>query len=111
MDVESRENELMEIESSDFDEADRGEEIERMASPADTVQWTLGGKNLPRSEIKYGAQILIIYVIILSCIINLSFGKSELTNVWLSLLCSCTGYILPSPYMPSTKSKQQTVVD
>ena len=105
MDDQPRELELMEIESDEGD----GEEIERMASPADTVQWSLWGKNLPRSEIKYFAQILIIYVIILSCIINLSLGKSDLTNVWLSLLCSCTGYILPSPYMPSAKTKPHVV--
>ena len=54
------------------------------------------GKNVPKAEIVYFCQIIIVYIIVITSIVNLSLnnGNSEL---WISLLCSAIGYVLPSP--------------
>ena len=54
------------------------------------------GTRVPQAEIVYFCQMIIVYVIIITSIINLSLqnGSSEL---WISLLSSCIGYALPSP--------------
>ena len=59
-------------------------------------RWHLLGTRVPQTEIVYFCQIIIVYVIIITSIINLSLqnGSSEL---WISLLSSCIGYVLPSP--------------
>ncbi|WP_135568254.1 hypothetical protein [Solemya elarraichensis gill symbiont] len=59
-------------------------------------EWLVFGSKLPKAEIVYFCQIVIVYIIILTAIVNLSLnnGNSEL---WISLLCSAIGYALPSP--------------
>jgi hypothetical protein len=59
-------------------------------------RWHLLGTRVPQSEIVYLCQMIIVYIIIITSIINLSLqnGKNEL---WISLLSSCIGYALPSP--------------
>ena len=65
--------------------------------------WYLMGRPFPRSEVKYLAQVLILYIVILTCLVNLSVGKSELRTIWISLLSSSIGYILPSPHISKPK--------
>ena len=59
-------------------------------------KWHLLGSNIPKSEIVYFCQMIIVYIIIITSVVNLSLqnGSSEL---WISLLSSCIGYALPSP--------------
>ena len=59
-------------------------------------RWHLLGTRVPQAEIVYFCQMIIVYVIIITSIINLSLqnGSSEL---WISLRSSCIGYALPSP--------------
>ena len=59
-------------------------------------RWHLLGTRDSQAEIVYFCQMLIVYTIIITSIINLSLrnGGSEL---WISLLSSCIGYALPSP--------------
>jgi hypothetical protein len=59
-------------------------------------KWHLLGQRVPKAEIVYFCQMIIVYIIIIVSIINLSLqnGSSEL---WISLLSSCIGYALPSP--------------
>lgn len=51
---------------------------------------------LPKSEIMHICMILVVYIIILTSILNLSMvnGNSE---IWISLLCSTLRCVLPSP--------------
>lgn len=65
-------------------------------------KWQVMGKRLPKSEIVYFCQMLVVYVIIITSIANLSLqnGKSEL---WITLLSSAIGYALPSPTLKTTK--------
>jgi hypothetical protein len=58
------------------------------------------------AQYKYLAQVGLIYIVVIACIINLALQIPEKT-VWISLLSSCVGYILPSPSIiePETKPK------
>jgi hypothetical protein len=60
--------------------------------------WYLWGKTVPRSEIVFGTQVLLIYIIVVTSIVNLSLKGSEgASKIWIILLSSCLGYILPNP--------------
>jgi hypothetical protein len=71
-------------------------------------QWNMMGRSCPRSEVKYGVQVVILFIVILTCLINLSIGKSDLNALWISLLSSCIGYLLPSPCI-SKRRRQENV--
>lgn len=58
--------------------------------------WTIFGQKLPESEVVFFAQIAILYLIIACSIYNLSVSKDNNT-LWISLLSSCLGYMLPQP--------------
>ena len=60
--------------------------------------WNLFGQSVPRSEIVFFTQIIIVYIVIITCIFNLSFHNGE-TELWVALLSSSLGYLLPAPYM------------
>ena len=59
-------------------------------------RWHLLGTRVPKTEIVYFCQMIIVYTIIITSVINLSLnnGSSEL---WIALLSSNIGYALPSP--------------
>jgi p-aminobenzoyl-glutamate transporter AbgT len=83
-------------------------DIEDITSHSDTSSsslnrvWKLCGEKVPRSQALFLSQIIILYIIILSCLFNLSFenGRSEM---WLSLLCTCIGALLPQPKFHRSK--------
>jgi hypothetical protein len=64
--------------------------------------WKMCGNPIRKSQALFFSQIVILYIIILSCLFNLSFknGRSEM---WLSLLCTCIGAILPHPKFHKSK--------
>ena len=55
--------------------------------------------NLPRSEVVFFVQMFVIFWLMTLCIIKLAFSFStcEETSVWISILSSLVGYILPNP--------------
>ena len=65
-------------------------------------RWNVLGNRLPKSEIVYFSQMIVVYTIILTSIVNLSLknGNSEL---WIALLSSAIGYALPSPNLKKAK--------
>jgi hypothetical protein len=63
----------------------------------DGSEWHMLGKSFPRSEVKFFSQIIILYVVIFTCLANLSIGSGDLKSVWISLLCSSLGYLMPAP--------------
>ena len=60
------------------------------------LNWNFFGKTIARSKAVFISQVIILYVVILTCIVNLSMGNS-LGEVWISLLSYSLGSILPSP--------------
>ena len=54
---------------------------------------------LPRSEVVFVAQMVVILILLTLCILKLSFTKlsCEETSVWFSILSGLVGYVLPNP--------------
>lgn len=68
-------------------------------APNDTdsrSSWIAFGKKIPRSEIVFFCQVVILYTVIVVSIYNLTVG-GENSNLWTALLSSCLGYLLPNP--------------
>ena len=62
------------------------------------TEWQFLGKPLPKTELVFFSQVIILYIVIITCIANLSLG-SEDSNLWTALLSSSLGYLLPNPSM------------
>jgi ABC-type microcin C transport system permease subunit YejB len=71
-------------------------------SSTHSKRWDVMGSKLPKSEIVCFCQMIVVYVIIVTSIVNLSLqnGKNEL---WITLLSSAIGYALPSPTLKVAK--------
>ena len=54
---------------------------------------------LSRSEVVFVAQMVVILILLLFCILKLSFTKlsCEEMSVWFSILSGLVGYVLPNP--------------
>lgn len=56
----------------------------------------------PKEEIVYLCQVVLLYIVIITCIINLSVDNGN-SNLWTALLSSSLGYMLPSPSLKKKK--------
>lgn len=70
--------------------------IRRPPSSRKSVLWDLCGKRVPRGEIVFFFQIILIYVAVCVSLYNLSLGGGP-DRLWVALLSSCLGYLLPNP--------------
>ena len=59
-------------------------------------RWHCLGTRVPRAEIVYFCQMIVVYIVIITSIINLSMENGS-KDLWISLLSSSIGYALPSP--------------
>ena len=66
-------------------------------------QWHVLGRRVPRSEIVFACQMLLVYIVVCTSIFNLSTGRGD-SNLWTALLSSCLGYILPNPKLGKKQS-------
>lgn len=63
-----------------------------------TRLWNFFGNRLPRSEIVFVCQMIVIYVVIAVSLFSLTRGHDPTDNqLWIALLSSCLGYLLPNP--------------
>ena len=62
-------------------------------------RWVLWGRSIPKGEIVFLSQYLVIFIIVLSSIINISLGNSS--DTFLVLLSLSLGAILPNPKLKS----------
>lgn len=74
---------------------------ETSASGSAQTTWRFLGQDVPKAEIVYFCQIIIIVTIIVASIVNISMGNGN-TELWITLLSSSAGYILPSPTIRKT---------
>jgi len=72
-----------------------------MESENGSEPWNVMGNRLPKSEIVYFCQMIVVYVIIITSIVNLSLQNGE-NELWITLLSSAIGYALPSPTLKAT---------
>lgn len=62
------------------------------------------GNRMPKNQFTYITQVVVIYGIIITAIIHLSL-QSPNRELWLVLLSSSLGYILPSPGLKFIKTQ------
>jgi hypothetical protein len=55
-----------------------------------TSSWVAFGKKIPRSEIVFLCQVIILYTVIVVSIYNFTVGNAN-SNLWTALLSSCLG--------------------
>lgn len=68
-----------------------------------SAQWpTVCGRDLPKDEVIYGCQVVLIYIVVIACLVNLSIG-GDLLTLWSSLLSGSLGYLLPAPNLVHKK--------
>ena len=71
-------------------------------SVASTSNWRLFGRILPKNEVIFICQVVILYIVIITCIANLSLRNGD-SNLWTALLSSSLGIMLPQPTLSSRK--------
>jgi hypothetical protein len=62
-----------------------------------TSQWSDGAVFL--------SQIFVVYVVIIAAIVNLTFFPNSKHDLWITLLSSSIGYLLPSPTIKRHKAQ------
>ncbi len=70
--------------------------------------WTVFGQRVPRSEIVFICQIVILYTVIVTSIYNLTRGHQD-SSLWTALLSSSLGILVPNPKI-SKNSRQHEFV-
>jgi len=58
--------------------------------------WRFFGRRVPKGEIVFVTQTLMLYIVIIVCLVNLTMGRDD-SNLWTALLSSSLGLMLPSP--------------
>ena len=73
--------------------------------------WDMFGRKLPRSEIVFFCQTFLIYVVVVTSLVNLTLKNGPI-NLWIALLGSCLGYLLPHPSIDKlTRNNQLQLQD
>ena len=67
--------------------------------------WHMFGRKLPRSEIVFFCQTFLIYVVVVTSLVNLTLKNAPI-NLWIALLGSCLGYLLPHPSIDNISKHQ-----
>ena len=64
-----------------------------------SVKWEILGSKIPRKEVVFFSQMIVIYTVILTCIVNLSLGSTGPSELWVILLSTSIGAVMPNPQM------------
>lgn len=67
--------------------------------------WEVFGRKIPKAEIEYFGQIVIIYIVVIASIINLACNNQ--TELFMTLLGMCLGAVLPSPHLKKAKDTER----
>ena len=71
------------------------------------VNWQWCGDNYPKQEIIFCSQALLVYIVCIAAIANLSYGSDQ-NSLWICLLSSALGYMLPNPSFKRGRLYKQT---
>lgn len=80
------------------------EDVERN-SHSGSSKWHFFGSKLPRSEIVFFVQVLLVYIVVIVSIVNLTIGRAD-DKLWIALLSSSIGYILPNPSLKLNRNHE-----
>ena len=82
---------------------------QRKHEPRPTTRlWDMFGRRVPRSEIVFFCQTFIIYIVVITSLINLTLQNGPI-NLWIALLGSGLGYLLPHPSIDKSDSRRRNV--
>ncbi len=73
-------------------------------SHSGSSRWQFFGQTFPRSEIVFIVQVVLVYIVVIVSIVNLSIENNKNDKLWITLLSSAIGYILPSPSLKLTRT-------
>ena len=59
-------------------------------------KWHFCGHMFPRSEIVFFIQVTLVFIVAIVSIVNITMQHPD-SQLWIALLSSSVGYILPSP--------------
>lgn len=65
------------------------------ASDSGSRNYHMLGTKFPKQEVVFFCQVLLIYGVVITSLVNISLGSTH--ELWIALLTSCLGYLLPSP--------------
>ena len=66
--------------------------------------WKFCGAKFPKDERIYLCQFLMVYIVVITSIVNL-YINDKITCLWSSLVSGSVGYLLPSPSISNKKEK------
>ena len=72
-----------------------------------TRLWHMFGRRVPRSEIVFCCQTLLVYVVAVTSLVNITLSNGPL-NLWIALLSSSLGYLLPHPSLDKTDRRRSS---
>ena len=84
----------------DVEESDKNEGLD-LTNHLTAKHWTFFGHSVPKPEIIFFSQVVLIYIVVITALINITTTDTDRT-VWITLLCSCLGYLLPNPKIETT---------
>lgn len=58
--------------------------------------WCLSGHKVAKAQIVYFSQVILVYIVVVASIVNISLSIGD-QNIWIILMSSALGYLLPSP--------------
>ena len=88
--------EVVEEEESFLRRPQQQQQQQQQQQKRTTRFWHMFGRKLPRSEIVFFCQTFLIYVVVVTSLVNLTLKNGPI-NLWIALLGSCLGYLLPHP--------------
>ena len=69
---------------------------------AQNGHWKLCGSKFPKNEVVFFTQVILIYTVVITSLVNIALGRTE--ELWVVLLTSCLGYLLPNPTLKKDKN-------
>ena len=69
---------------------------EEHPSSVRSVVWKVGGREFSRTAVVFTCQVIVLYLAIITCFVNLTVANGP-TELWITILSLSLGSLLPSP--------------
>ena len=69
--------------------------------------WCCSGHDIPKAQLVFFCQVILVYIVVIVCIVNLTIGVND-NQIWIILLSSSLGYLLPSPSVKNERILYQS---
>jgi len=69
--------------------------VEVHDSHSNSTSWPVLGVRFPKREVVFFAQVFLIYIVVITSLVNITLGSTS--ELWVVLLTSSLGYLLPNP--------------